>query len=40
MKRVFLTCMKGDQKVTLITEVVNADIPLLCGTNALEIGLR
>ena len=31
-----LPCMIGDLKVTLITEVVDAKIPLLVGTNSLE----
>ena len=31
-----LPCMIGDLKVTLITEVVDAKIPLLIGTNSLE----
>ena len=34
--RIGLPCMVGDEKVTLFTEVVNAEIPLLIGTNSLE----
>ena len=36
LKKISLPCMIGDAKVTLTTEVVDADIPLLIGTNALE----
>ena len=34
--KISLPCMIGDLKVTLITEVVDAKIPLLVGTNSLE----
>ena len=34
--RIGLPCLVGDVKVTLFTEVVDAEIPLLIGTNSLE----
>ena len=34
--KVGLPCMLGNTKVTIVTEVVDAEIPLLVGTNSLE----
>ena len=36
LMRIGLPCMVGDIKITLFTEVVDAEIPLLIGTNSLE----
>ena len=37
LKRIGLPAMIGDIKVTIVTEIVDADIPLLIGANSLEV---